>query len=149
MITKATNLEAIARIFNHPKVAGWVSDDLSIFPYVPLPEHCYLTNDGQNAAVRVDKLNGITCMVHIGTLPEMRGQTVAFAKEGIAWVFKNTAYVKIVSLAPEFNRAAIVFGKRCGFKIEGKITKSFIKNWELYDQVILGLSKYDREELCQ
>lgn len=150
MIERAIDMEAVARIFNHPKVYGWVSDDSSIPPYVPLLSHYYIANEEKTAVVRIDPLTGTACMVHIAVLPELwGGQTLAFAKDGIVWVFSNTKYTKIISLAPEFNRMAIVLGQRCGFKIEGKITKSFMKNWVLYDQIVLGLSKYDKEVLCQ
>ena len=149
MITRATDMEAVARIFNHPKIYRWVSDDSSIPPYVPDPSQVYLMNDEGNAVVKIDQLNGVTCMVHIATLPELRGRTKAFVEECIEWVFRNTTFSKITSLAPECNRAAVVFGKRCGFKVEGKITKSFLKDWKMYDQILFGLSKYDKEALCQ
>ena len=142
-------MEAVSRIFNHPKVYEWISDDTSVPPFVPDPAHFYLMNEEKTGVVRLEHLNGITCMVHIGTLPELWGRATTFVKEGILWLFENTKYSKIVSLAPENNRVAILFGRRCGFKEEGRITKSFLKNWTLYDQVVLGLSKYDKEALCQ
>ena len=101
MINRTNDMNAVAQIFNHPKVYGWVSDDMSPRPYIPSPSHCYLLDDSKAAVARVDELNGVTCMVHIATLHEMRGQTASFAKDGIAWVFKNTTFSKIISLAPE------------------------------------------------
>ncbi len=149
MINRATDMEAVSRIFNHPKVYEWVSDDSAIPPYIPDPSHFYVMNEEKTGVARIDQLNGVTCIIHIATLPEMWGRATTFVKEGIVWLFKNTRYLKIVSLAPECNRVAIMFGKRCGFKIEGKITKSFLKDWVLHDQIIFGLSKYDKEALCQ
>ncbi len=148
-MVKTNDMEAVANIFNHPKVYEWVSDDTCVPPFIPDPSHLYLMNEEKTGAIRVDPLNGVTCMVHIATLPELRKGTKQFVEEAIEWVFEKTTYSKIVSLAPECNRAAVVFGKRCGFKVEGKMTKSFLKNWKLYDQVVFGLSKYDKEALCQ
>ncbi len=148
-MVKTNDMEAVANIFNHPKVYEWVSDDTCVPPFIPDPNHLYLMNEEKTGAIRVDALNGVTCMVHIATLPELRKGTKQFVEEAIKWVFEKTTYSKIVSLAPECNRAAVVFGKRCGFKVEGKMTKSFLKNWKLYDQVVFGLSKYDKEALCQ
>jgi RimJ/RimL family protein N-acetyltransferase len=142
-------MESIAKIFNHPKVYEWVSDDTCAPPYVPDPNSVFLMNEAKTAAVRIDHLNGVTCMVHIGALPESWGRVSTFVKDGVKWVFEKTRYTKIISFAPVYNKAAIFLGKRCGFKIEGTVTKSFLKNWELHDQVILGLSKYDEEVLCQ
>jgi hypothetical protein len=146
---RATDIDAVARIFNHPKLYKWMTDDGSPETYTPEPNALFLMNEEKTGVVRIDMMNCITCEVHIATLPELRVGTREFVQECIDWVFKNTTYSKIVSYAPEFNRAAIIFAKRCGFKVEGKLTKSFLKNWKLYDQVIFGLSKYDKEALCQ
>lgn len=149
MVKRTDDMEAVSRILNHPKVYEWISDDTSIPPCTPNPNNFYVMNEEKTVVVRIDQLNGITCMVHIAAIPELWGKTASFVKEGVAWVFKNTTYSKIISLASEHNRAAIALGKRCGFKVEGKITKSFLKNWVLHDQIIFGLSKYDKEALCQ
>jgi len=149
MIERTTDMEAVARIINDPRVCKWVADDTSVLPYVPNPAHFYIMNEEKTGLGRIDQLNGIACMVHIVTLRELRGKTLEFAKEALDWIFKNTTFSKIISLAPEYNRAAIMFGKQCGFKVEGKITKSFLKNWKLHDQIVFGLSKYDKEALCQ
>ena len=149
MVERTTDMEAVARIFNHPKVYEWISDDTSVPPFIPDPAQFYLMNEEKTGVVRLEHLNGITCMVHIGTLPELWGRATSFVKECRDWAFENTRYTKFVSLAPEYNRVAILFGRRCGFKVEGKITKSFLKNWKLHDQIVLGLSKYDKEALCQ
>lgn len=143
-------MAAVARVFNHPKVYGWVSDDNSIAPYVPDPSHFFLMNKEGTGAVRLDPLTGIACMVHVAALPELWGKTVEFAKEAIDWAFSNTGYSKIISLAPEHNHMAIRFGTRCGFKKEGLITKAIMKDWKVQDMIIFGLSKYDQEEeLCR
>lgn len=143
MIERATDMNSVSRILNHPKVSKWMLDDCTVLPYTPDPAHMFIINEGKTGLVRIEPLNGVTCMVHIATLPEMRGQTVAFVKECLDWLFENTLFSKVIGMTPECNRAAIVFGKRCGFKVEGKVTKSFLKNWKLHDQVIFGLSKYD------
>jgi hypothetical protein len=148
-MNRATDMEAIAKIFNHPKVYEWISDDSCEPPFVPDPKDLYLMNEDKTAVVKVDPFNGVTCIVHTGALPEAWGRTTGFFRECVKWVFENTRYTKIISMAPVNNRAAILLARRCGFKIEGNITKSFLKNWELYDQNILGLSKYDKEALCQ
>lgn len=149
MVSSAEDMNVIAKIFNHPKVYEWVTDDTTDLPFVPGAHEMYLVDGENQGAVRIDKLTGTTCMVHIATLPEMRCRTGQFVKECVAWVFGNTIYSKIVSLAPVSNRAAVVFAKRCGFKEEGRITQSFLKNWTLHDQIVFGLSKYDKEALCQ
>lgn len=136
-------MEAVSKVFNHPKVYPWVTDDTCIPPFIPDEHALYLMDESKQGCILVVQVNGVTCEVHIGTLPEMKGRTVKFVKEAIKWVFENTRYLKIISFAPECNRAAVVFGKRCGLKVEGTITKSFLKDWKLYDQIVFGLSKHD------
>jgi len=147
MVERTTDMEAVARIFNHPKVYEWISDDTSVPPFIPDPAQLYLMNEEMTAVGRIDQMTGATCMVHIAALPDENAGP--FMKEGIEWLFKNTPYLKIVGIIPEYNRAALALAKWCGFKEEGKLTKSFLKNWKLHDQVVLGLSKYDKEALCQ
>ena len=142
MVERATDMDAIARILNHPKVYDGISDDLSVFPFVPDPSHFCLINEEKTGVVRIDPVNSVTCAVHIAALPELWGRVVGFVKEGIEWTFKNTLYSKIIGFTPENNRSAVALAKRCGFKEEGRIVKSFLKHWELHDQIVFGLSKY-------
>lgn len=105
------------------------------------PTVLYLTDEKEQGIIRIDALNGITGSVHIATIPEMKGRAYKFAEEAKEWVFKNTQYMKIVAMVPVFNNLTINLAKRVGFKEEGVLKKSFLKNWKLHDQLILGLSK--------
>ena len=149
MVSKTNDLESVARIFNHPKVYRWISDDLSAPVYVPDPSGFYVMNEEKTGVAKVEPFTGTACMVHIAALPELWGKTPEFVKEGAKWLFSNTRYTKIISVAPECNRLALRLGDACGFKREGKITNSFLKNWRLYDMIVFGLSKYDGGAKCQ
>ncbi len=143
MIKETTDMEAVTKIFNHPKVCGWIVDDTAIGPVILNPAHLYVMNEEGTAAAAVSPLTGSTCVVHFATIPEVWGKTLEIAREAIAWIFGNTRFVKIVGFTPECNRLAVRFGKRCGFRVEGRITKAFMKNWELHDMIVFGLSKHD------
>ena len=138
-------MEAVSKIINHPEVYGWVSDDCSPDEYVPDARNLYIINDEGPAVIRVDHFNGVTCQVHTSTTPELSGPAKDFVAEAIAWGWENTRYSKIIYLVPSFNRLADRLCRSCGFKKEGIITKSFLKNFKLYDQVIYGMSKYEGE----
>jgi hypothetical protein len=140
---RTNDMESLFKIFNHPLVYDMISDDSSVPPYRPDPNHFFVMNEDKTGAIRIDPVNGITCEVHIACMPEMWGRATGFIKGAIAWGFENTPYSKIITYIPEYNRAAIALTKRCGFKEEGRLTKSFLKRWEFHDQILFGLSKYD------
>jgi len=150
-VHKTDDLEAVAKILNHPKVYNMVADDSVPFPYEP-PPGLWVTNKEETGVVRIDPMNGICCIVHIATLPELWGKAEAFVMEVIDWGINNTAYSKVVALIPEYNKLTLRLCLKCGFEQEGRIKKSFLKNWKFYDQVLFGLTKTDfieRRRLCQ
>lgn len=143
MIKRTTDVELVSRILNHPKVFDWISDDMSPKPCVPNPNNLYVTNEEETGILIAAYVNGITCEVHMAALPELWGRMTPFVKEGIKWCFDNTRFTKIIGFTPVYNRAALALAKRSGFKEEGRLKNSFLKNWELHDQIVFGLSKYD------
>ena len=141
MVYRCVDKEDISRIINHPKVFKWLSDDLSPSPFVPVVEDLYIMNEEKTGVIRIDPVNGITCEVHTATLPELWGRSDKFVKEVITWGFTNTLYQKAITYIPKYNRPAIQIAKRCGMVKEGRITRSFLKKWKLYDMEIYGLQK--------
>ena len=143
MIFQSIDKEAISKIYNHPKVYKWISDDCSPRPYEPVINNSfiYLIDETKNGVIRIEPVNSICCQVHTALSPEIWGKGFEFVKNATAWGFQNTRYMKIITLVPEYNRLAISLCKKCGFKQEGIIEKSFLKNWKLYDQILFGLTK--------
>lgn len=138
-------MKEVARIINHPQVYNMISDDLSQPPYVPRPYEFYVINEEKTGVIRIDPMNGIMCQVHTSCMPELWGHAKDFVAEAIAWGWENTRYSKIISFVPDFNPLAARLCQMCGFKKEGVIKKSFLKNFKLYDQTIYGLSKYENK----
>jgi len=65
------------------------------------------------------------------------------ARRAIDWMFNKTPCLKLTGQVPGYNKKAIRFGGRLGFKHEGINRKSFMKNNILYDQYIMGLTRED------
>lgn len=155
MISRTTNKKDIARVINHPKVYEMVSDDLSPKPYVPAEGNIFLMDDKKLGVVELDSINGITCMIHIATMPKLWGKADGFINEVLSWIFTNTSYMKIIAFIPSFNRPTIRIAEKSGMEKEGCIKKSFLKNWRLWDQMIYGLTKESfkkksfKEALCR
>ena len=144
MIYNCTDKSVIKNIVLHPKVMLWLSDDNSAdYEVIIHPQIYYLVNEENSGVIRVDKMNSITCSVHIATLPSLWGNGHAFVQEALEWGFANTLYQKVVGIIPAYNEKVIRLVKDFNFKQEGVLTKSFLKNWVLADQLIFGLSKGD------
>jgi RimJ/RimL family protein N-acetyltransferase len=145
MISRSIDKAKIKGIINHPQVINWVTDDPFPTDYDPVivPNIIYLVDETQEGVIRLDQVNSIMCGVHIATTPKMWGEGHTFVSEAISWVCANTMYQKAIAMIPAFNERTIKLVERAGFKKEGVLTKSFMKNWKLHDQIIYGLSKGD------
>lgn len=141
IVNKTDDIEAVKRIINHPKVRYAMIDDLTPKEYDPPADGFYIMDENECGVVRVDPINGITCIVHIACLPEMWGQSVEFTMAAIDFGFNHTLYTKITAAIPVFNRLAIALCYQCGFEKEGVLKESFRKNWKEHDMVLLGLTK--------
>jgi hypothetical protein len=80
--------------------------------------------------------------LHTMIKQEARGKSaLQAARRAAEWVFKNTTCEKLITNVPTFNKPALAFALRFGFKREGLCTKSFRRDGKLYDQHLLGLEK--------
>ena len=144
MIYNCTDKAVIENIVLHPKVMLWLTDDNSDhYEVIMHPQIYYLVNEEGSGVLRVDPMNSVTCFGHIATLPKLWGHGHEFTSEAITWIFANTLYQKVVGIIPAYNEKVIKLAKDLKFKQEGVLTKSFLKNWVLADQLIFGLSKGD------
>ncbi len=88
--------------------------------------------------------NAVTAEIHTCLL--LRGKEAFQAGQLLLdYLFSN--YQKAISYTPSTNKKALFYALRLGFKKEGVLTQSFLKNGVLVDQVVVGLTK--GEYLCQ
>lgn len=145
MVRRSIDIGLISSIVNHPRVFGWLVDDYSPKVYTPIinPITIYLVDDTDSGVIRIDPLNGVTCQVHMGTLPRMWGNGKKMVLDALEWGFANTKYRKVQAFIPDHNEHVIGLVERCGFKREGVMAKSFLLHGRLHDQIIYGLTKED------
>jgi len=156
MVNQTQDIAAIERILTHPKVIRMIADDFTDVNTIRSRMSdgdlvgLHIMNEEKTGVIKVDPLNGITCVIHVATLPELWGKTREFAAEVGRWIFENTKYTKVVAIIPAFNRLTIKLCLDCGFVHEGTISQSFLKNWKKYDQALLGLTKvaFEGGALC-
>ena len=78
-------------------------------------------------------------MVHTCVLPGFRGRTAIESGKAVTqWMFDHAGAIKIVSIVPAFNKAALSFGLKCGYEIEGIVKKAYVKDDRVYDFFIIG-----------
>ena len=86
-----------------------------------------------------------TCWeVHTCLLPSaymVKGRTAVAGRQVIQWIWDNTPCQRIITNVPSYNRLALRFAERAGMVVMGVNVRSFMKNGELLDQIMLGISK--------
>jgi hypothetical protein len=93
--------------------------------------------------------NLIMYEAHTAILPAGRGRdAIKAGRDSIEYMFTQTTCQKVISLVPFFNPMAGMFARWCKLTREGTIPDSFLKNGELYDQTIYGISKKEWKK-CQ
>lgn len=88
--------------------------------------------------------NAVTAEIHTCLL--LRGRA-AFKAGQLLLEYLFSKYQKAISYTPSNNRKALIYAIGLGFKKEGILTQSFLKNGELLNQTLVGLTK--GEYLCQ
>lgn len=90
--------------------------------------------------------NSVTVEIHTCLLPILHGaQAVQAGQLLLDLIF--TDYKKAITHVPIDNRRAAWFAANLGFRLEGINRKSFLKDGQLLDQKIMGLTH--EEYVCQ
>jgi len=148
-LARLADAELIKAIVTDPRIYSRMSDDFAppAEEYVPpaVGEAVYagLWADGVLKGLwALVPHSRILWEVHTALLPEVWG---AVAREAapklLEWVWENTECQRLYSLVPEYARATRKFALHAGMVECGKHEKAFLKDGELYDLTILGISR--------
>ncbi|MFH1739492.1 MAG: GNAT family N-acetyltransferase [bacterium] len=149
-VRRSRDAHTIWRIITHPRLWPHLSDDGSPSPEKyepPMHEsiyHLVATNGTEKAfgVVSFVPMNAVTYDAHIAILPAAWGpQSVAAAKAAVRWMFKNTQAKRITASIVVKNKLASRVAKKAGFLPMGINPQSFLKDGELQDQMLYGISK--------
>lgn len=93
-------------------------------------------------------LNSTTLQIHAHVIDVYR-QDHAYETglEALRWFLNNTEHLKLVAEIPTLYPDVIKFTKKYGFQHEGLNRQSIMKQGKLYDQVWLGITRPEVEEL--
>lgn len=148
-VERTYDMELVRQAIVHPRVYAAAADDGSPPPdeFQPTehPAIIYL-------AVHVGRMfggvftlvpvNTATLEVHTALLPEAWGAAAVSAQQaGMAWVWENTNARRIITQVPAFNTLARRYAQRAGFTPFGINPRSFLRDGQLHDIVLLGISK--------
>ena len=96
------------------------------------------------------KRNAVTYEIHAQILPEYRKEySVESGFAVLQWMMDNTDAMKIIAQVPMIYPNVKAFCQRFGFRVEGILTKSYLKGGELVDQWILGVSRDQVEQILR
>lgn len=149
MLCNERDIERLNKIFSHPSIWPFIIDDLTpedakdgLVNYY-MSVGIILSPDKYSAYV-FEPQNNVMYKVHANVLPEGRNEfTASKAIMVVDWIFSNTDCHKIVAYVSDIFPNVCKFTEKCGFKQEGVLTKSLLKNGILNDQIVFGLNKED------
>jgi len=139
----------INEILGHDSVWPWISDDntpknvrYTLGQYFMEEPGTVVLHPNEYSVFIFRPVNSVTYEAHTNILPSGRGvEAIGAGKGALKWMFKNTPCQKVITWVPVFNRMASIFARMCGLKREGNATKSYLKDGELHDQILLGITK--------
>lgn len=150
-LERTRDMEKVAAILSHPAIFKHVRDD-GVMACEPIDHDAFywmMLDDGEPAGVfLVHAHNSICYEMHTSILPRAWGDKSADgAQMLLAWAFNTTPCMKMITAVPAYNRAALRFAKAGGMVEEGNNRSSYLRNGELVDQIMLGITK--QEWLCR
>ncbi len=151
-----SDADLIKGIITHEKLYDDVTDDFSPSraEYEPVmhPSVLYLIVRDHGTLQGLfffHPINAVTFEVHTCLLPHAWGHAARLiAREMLKWLWQETDCVRLVTSVPEYNRKASIFARAAGMKEYGRNPESFMKGGQLYDILLLGISR-PKDQPCQ
>jgi len=148
VIERTTDAEYIKSCVTHPKIWEHSTDDggLKRDEYTPIiADAVYwlkpIENNISYGVFFLHPHNFICFEAHTCLLPDIWGRSVECGLSGIEWMFSNTSCQRIITSVPSYNKLALRFAEKCGFKQYGVNPQSYLKNGKLHDLIMLGISR--------
>ena len=148
ILTRTRDMGLVGSIVAHPAIWPHIHDDATA-EFQPIPDHeamhWMLVDDGAPAGVFLVHAHNTVCYeMHTCLLPRTWGQQAKDAAQMLLrWAFEDTDCQKMITTVPAYNRPALRFAKAGGMSQEGINRASFMRNGELIDQIMLGITKQE------
>lgn len=87
------------------------------------------------------QINAVVCETHVAMLPNCGGRRAVVAGERLKeWIWLNTPFLRITTSAPSCNKLGLKFARLAGLSEFGLNPGSWLKNGQLHDLHLLGVS---------
>lgn len=151
--TRTRDFDLVRAVLTHPsqtrmsaddatEVASWRPNEDDRIYYIEVRDGSLGQSPGLLGIVSLIPENAVCYQVHVSLLPYGWGLRTRLALGGaIAWAFRETPARRLVASIPVDNRLAIALGEDCGMREYGRNPGSFLRDGELHDQVLIGISK--------
>lgn len=152
-IERTHDMVLVNSIMKDPAIWPHIHEDGTTDEYRPFDLdgfHWMLVREGDDVlGVFLVHARGQVCFeMHTCLLPKCWGKRAARAAQLLAgWAFHDTDCQKLVTSVPIYNRMALRFALAGGMQQEGINRASYLRNGELIDQIMLGITK--QEWLCR
>lgn len=152
-IERTHDMVKVEAVMKHPAIWPHIHEDGTDADYRPVDHegfHWMLVTEGaEDLGIFLVHARGEVCFeMHTCLLPTCWGRRAAQAAQLLAgWAFRETECRKLVTSVPAYNRLALRFAQAGGMRLEGINRASYLRNGELVDQIMLGITK--QEWLCQ
>lgn len=92
-------------------------------------------------------LNTVCWQIHAFILPEHRNHSKESGRAVLKWALDNIDFLKLQAVIPELYPNVYHFTLHQGFTDEGLQRKSYMKNKQLHNQHLLGITREEVEAL--
>jgi RimJ/RimL family protein N-acetyltransferase len=145
--------DIIKGIMTMPAIWATIAEDgMSIEDYTPNLDDCWLlmTNgeDEVTGLYRLHPHNSVTLEIHAQVIPEFREKhSFETGKAALIWFLREAPanYQKVIAQIPTFYQNVIKFTRSFGFQLEGVNRLADRINGNLYDVVLLGMTRPEIE----
>lgn len=137
--------ELVKSVLLHPDIFATIAEDAADDFEPDMEGSIWLAMLAPNLVglYQIERLNGITAQLHANVLPESRkAHSKATGWAALDWVMENLPDIhKLIAVVPVIYPNVKAFTCSFGFREEGVNRESYLKNGEIHDQWILGITR--------
>jgi len=144
------DFERVARVIGDPLIWPSISDDdHTVFDPAAVKNilddtRLYVLMPNENTVLTFIPQSTILYDSHIAIRLGHRGKEgFAGTRQALGWIFDHTPCLKIVGRFPVTKRELLWMARAMKFHLEGFCRKSILRNGQLEDQIMIGLTKED------
>ena len=150
---RVTDKAVVNAIMKQPDIWATIAEDgqnQENFDCDVVGEHWLLmtTKDYVVGLYNIHAINVIQCQIHAHVFPEHRKKhSYETGVLALKWLYDNEpSYQKLIAIIPVIYENVKKFTCQFGFQVEGINRMSYLKNGEIVDQYLLGITREEIEE---